>query len=163
MQYREYKMRDRSTWSKGPWDSEPDKVQWRDEATHFPCLAVRGPLGAWCGYVGVDKKHPLYKKRYQDVDARVHGGLTFSDFCADKADEAHAICHVPGPGEPDKVWWFGFDCAHGHDCIPGMGSMPYLPVMTEIFSNVHEYRDLNYVKENCRQLAVQLSDGTLLT
>lgn len=33
----------------------------------------------------------------------VHGGLTYSDRCHDD------ICHVPAPGEPDDVWWFGFD------------------------------------------------------
>jgi hypothetical protein len=41
----------------------------------------------------------------------VHGGLTYSDKCS-----GH-ICHVGD--EKNPVWWFGFDCAHLGDFIPG--------------------------------------------
>lgn len=49
----EYRTADKSQWGEGPWTAEPDKRQWRDEATGLPCLIVRGPHGAFCGYVGV--------------------------------------------------------------------------------------------------------------
>ena len=78
----EYTYRDKSSWGDGPWQSEPDKIQWLDEATGLPCLIVRGPVGALCGYVGVPEGHPHFEQKYDDVDVRVHGGLTFASFCA---------------------------------------------------------------------------------
>jgi hypothetical protein len=43
---------DKRKWGPGPWMDEPDKIQYPDPETGLPCLAVRGPLGSWCGYVG---------------------------------------------------------------------------------------------------------------
>lgn len=60
MSERIYTTMDKSTWGDGPWQHEPDKVQWTDEATGLPCLAVRNRFGAWCGYVGVDEDHPWH-------------------------------------------------------------------------------------------------------
>lgn len=103
----QYHTLDKSDWGKGPWQDEPDKVQWQDNATGIPCLAVRNSLGNWCGYVGVSKGHKLYEVEYsscfqpenhkgEDPDAYishyeykctpeslldVHGGLTFSGHC----------------------------------------------------------------------------------
>ena len=45
----------------GPWDNEPDKIQWVDETTGLDCLMVRNWWGSWCGYVGVPEGHPLYE------------------------------------------------------------------------------------------------------
>lgn len=82
--YREYRTVDKSEWRRGAWDAEPDKVQWIDAATGLDCLMVRaGHLGYWCGYVGVPEGHAAFEKDYGYVDVRVHGGLTFSDRCAD--------------------------------------------------------------------------------
>ena len=55
---------DKSTWTRGPWDSEPDRVEWRDPASGYACLALRGPVGAWCGYVGVPEGHPAHGLHY---------------------------------------------------------------------------------------------------
>ena len=110
--------RDRSSWGSGPWDGEPDKVSWTDTATGRPCLAVRGPVGAWCGYVAVDPGHPLHGRDYEVPNVDVHGGLTYADSCQERATEAEGVCHVPQPGQPHDVWWFGFDCAHLGDLWP---------------------------------------------
>lgn len=75
-----------------------------------------------------------------------HGGLTFSGACS---GGEHGICHVVEPGEDENVWWFGFDCAHCDDFIPGMDRR---------FSVGTEYRNLAYVKEQCTALATQLAD-----
>lgn len=64
MQRIEYRTQDKSDWPRGPWDNEPDKIQWQDEVTGLPCLIVRGPVGALCGYVGVPKSHPAYGLSY---------------------------------------------------------------------------------------------------
>ena len=95
-----------------PWLKEPDRVLFKYEG--FPCLLNRAPTGAWCGYVGVPPGHPAHGKDYGDVEVHVHGGLTYSDSC----QEDGPICHVPEPGEPDDVWWLGFDCAHYNDFAP---------------------------------------------
>ncbi len=65
-------------------------------------------ISKWrCGYVGVTKKHPLYKKDYSRFEDYIfaHGGLTFSDFGSGKA--------LP----KDNLWWIGFDCQHYRDTI----------------------------------------------
>lgn len=143
---------DKSDWPRGPWDDEPDKVQWRDEASGFACLIVRSHLGTLCGYVGVPAGHPwhgLYcervrmpgasSARYDDAgDPRAHGGLTFAGACQHGADPARGICHVPGPGDPDDLWWLGFDCAHLYDLVPALGRF-HLPDPSVI------YRDLDFV------------------
>jgi hypothetical protein len=119
MQTIEYRTVDKSAWGPGEWADEPDKVQWQDEATGLPCLAVRNHHGVWCGYVGVAPGHPWHGMGYSDVDddISVHGGLTFANACSPGKEE-HGICHKPDPGEPEHVWWFGFDCGHCDDLIP---------------------------------------------
>lgn len=129
---------DRSEWGRGPWDDEPDdRVEWRSEG--LACLMVRNYSGAWCGYVGVPPGHPWHGVNYNDVDAIVHGGLTYSDRCA-----GH-ICHVPSEGEPHDVWWLGFDCFHSGD-KPPLGR-PWFPGGT--------YRDARYVRSEVNGLARQ--------
>src|SRR5689334_3749339 len=118
METREYRTIDKSSWGPGEWQQEPDKRQWLDATTRYPCLIVRGHSGALCGYVGVPSEHPAYGKHYDQVDydqVSPHGGLTFSNHCAKSGDESRMVCHVPDPGESDQVWWLGFDCAHSGD------------------------------------------------
>ncbi|KVT60618.1 hypothetical protein BGV56_00830 [Burkholderia ubonensis] len=156
---------DRSEWGSGEWDSEPDKVQWTDEATGYACLLHRGGFGHWCGYVGVPPSHPMYAREYSDIYENVvvldvHGGLTFSDHCDPLHDEetGRGICHVPEPGSPDDVWWLGFDCGHAFDYSPGAAARlkafaPELPRLT------HEiYRNMAYVMQQTRELAAQLAE-----
>jgi hypothetical protein len=155
MQYREYTTHKRDEWLSGPWDGEPDKVQWQDESTQLPCLAVRNHMGAWCGYVGVAADHPLYRADYTRVDAEVHGGLTFANHCSPGDDESVGICHVPDDESEDNVWWFGFDCAHSNDLIPGLYSkLKDLGYRNDV--NKGTYRTLGYVKTECQRLASQL-------
>lgn len=59
----------KAEWGPGPWVGEPDKYQWVDEATGLDCLMVRGPMGSWCGYVGVTKDHPFFEVGYGDCMA----------------------------------------------------------------------------------------------
>lgn len=103
-------------------------------------LRTPGLALAWrCGYVQVPSDSALHGRRYQDVDARVHGGLTFSE------------SYVParqverGGGE----WWLGFDCAHAFDEIGfnfgGTGALkPHV-------------RAIGYVSRECERLAEQVA------
>lgn len=119
-----------------PWDGEPDLKEWTDEGTGYKCLILRNPdLGHLCGYVGLPQDHPLHGVGYNDLpaDVDVHGGPSaagrpgMKDFGAD----------------PD-YWWVGFDCAHASDLIPAY------PI------DNCQYRDMDYVKNECARLAEQL-------
>ena len=144
---------DRTDWTCGPWDNEPDRVEWR--YLGMPCLIVRGPSSALCGYVGVSPGHPWHGMGYDDIDVSVHGGLTYSNKC--QAD-GH-ICHVAKPGEPDNVWWIGFDCAHAWDLKPNYGATVkrlgavFFPMTDEV------YRDLGYVRAQVESLARQVAES----
>lgn len=98
----EYHYIDKSTWGDGPWQTEPDKVQFQDEATGLPCLVVRGPVtGAWCGYVGITEGHPEFGKDYHEIKlpVGVHGGLTFSDFAPRTIKNMGSVIYQ-SPGNP---------------------------------------------------------------
>jgi hypothetical protein len=120
----------------GPWDHEPDYFEWRDEATGYPCRIRRNPVGALCGYVGVDSSSQYWQLEYDDVDVTIHGGLTYSS-------------HEEGSHEH---WFLGFDCAHYGDLTPTVINV--LPSRLE----TDTYRDLEYVRQQCIYLAWQLSD-----
>lgn len=173
---REYRTIDKSDWGDGAWQTEPDKVSWTDQTTGLPCLIVRNHSGALCGYVGVNPGHPWHGRGYADalcghdgcydhrLDSRVdvHGGLTFSDGCGHGADEATGICHIPEPGQPDDVWWFGFDCAHAWDLTPGSNARIRDWHIEKYGSDTDlgkgdTYRDVGYVTDQIKSLAAQLS------
>ena len=158
MQTLEWRFVDKSSWPCGAWQNEPDKKQWLDEETGYPCLIHRAPMGALCGYVGVSKAHPLYGIGYENfwfdeshsnVDIDVHGGLTYSDFGMDTAESGRGIGHLTE--DEDKIWWFGFDCAHLHDFIPGLlgGRVCY---------GESSYKPLAYVETHVKSLAKQLKE-----
>lgn len=65
-------VQDKKGWGEGPWQHEPDKVQWVDPTTGYACLIVRGPVGALCGYVGVPKGHPAYGLSYDGSTQEDH-------------------------------------------------------------------------------------------
>lgn len=147
----EWTTEDKSKWGPGEWQNEPDKKQWIDQETGLPCLIVRGPSGALCGYVGVDELHPHFENEYSDVDVEVHGGLTFAGFCAKTDDPSKHICHMVEPGENDRVYWFGFDCAHAWDLSPSMNQYDFHRAREE-----ETYRNIHYVEQEVASLAKQL-------
>lgn len=149
----EYRTIDKSDWPRGPWDTEPDKRQWLDEVTGLPCLIVRAgrDLGHLCGYVGVPRGHPYYEADYDSLPVEAHGGLTFASKCSHGAEDRE-ICHKVEPGEPDDVWWLGFDCAHLGDISPGMDRFRRRGYAEGT------YKDFAFVTREVTQLAKQLAD-----
>jgi hypothetical protein len=178
-----------------PWESEPDSLDF--EAEGLPCKMRRGGYDAWCGYVGIGSEHPLYglptnhplklpsswfdgRKLDQGLgpmDLFIHmlGAKSMDDSCpisiafhvhggVDYADD-----HVPHQ-EPDGRWWFGFDCGHAGDYLPGLDMRGF---MTEMIDSMPEhvrdtmrgimakqtnvYRDQQYVVSECQSLAAQLN------
>lgn len=151
---------DRSKWGEGPWDAESlDKMQWRDPISGLPVMIKRGPIGAWCGYVGIeDPDHPYFEKDYSNIDGdlQVHGGLTFASFCDEgEGDHGERICHIPGPGEPDRVWWLGFDTGHFMDQVPGFTG----PLFQDL-SEHGTYKTQEFVTSEVLNLARQVAEAS---
>lgn len=159
---------DRQRWPDGPWHSEPDKISWTDPDTGRPCLIVRNGSGGLCGYAAVDPGHLLHGIAYNvgwygdptpesaAVDhIEVHGDLTYSGLCQETDEPSHGICHIPEPGQPEDVWWFGFDCLHSGDDFPN--NLPYRDSDFMARYGIQDvYRDVDYVVEQCESLARQL-------
>lgn len=56
--------KDKDQWGDGPWQTEPDRVQWQDEETGYWCLIRRNwRIGQLCGYVAIPPDHPYFQKR----------------------------------------------------------------------------------------------------
>lgn len=137
---------DKSEWPPGPWHTEPDRVEF--EVHGFPCLLRRGPCGAWCGYVATPPGHPWHGKHYNALDVKVHGGLTYAEAC-----DGGEICHIPQPGEPDNVWWVGFDCAHACDLLPAYYDFGLEPIRRAV------YRDQAYATREIIRLVAQAREA----
>ena len=155
----EYFTHDKSEWEDGAWQIEPDKIQYMDEESGFPCLIVRNMSGALCGYVGVSSTHPAFEQDYDDVKVDVHGGLTFADHCTNGNDEMKAICHTVEHGEDDNVWWLGFDCNHFQDLAPAMDAR-YKKLQLKMQPPGYKYKDIKYVEKETKNLARQLKNYT---
>lgn len=131
----------RKKWPPGPWNNEPDRVEFQHAG--LQCLLHRA-RGHWCGYVGLPPSHPLHGKDEGGIDVEVHGGLTYAAACQGP------ICHVPAEGEDETLWWFGFDCAHCGDVDPE--SLTYL---TGGYRDGW-YKNVDYVTHETKRLAEQL-------
>src|SRR5690606_24095382 len=110
------------------------------------CQVLRGPVGAWCGYVYLDnKKHPAFGADdcYSDDDVlrdiSVHGGITYR------------VAHK-GYG----LWVIGFDCSHSGDLSPRLAYPDHSKKMTYHFSD-GVYRTKEYAIDETKRLAVQLN------
>lgn len=180
METKEYRTIDKSSWARGEWDQEPDKRQWRDEATGLPCLIVRNSAGALCGYVGVSTDHPLHGKDWDDksglpvpvlrklLEDRGVAEL-YVDELRDGTLQVDAI--LPGHGGIT----FAGGCGHGEEStgichVPGAGERDnvhwfgfdcahagdLLPHARYQPSQREKYRSVDYVTRKCRALALAL-------
>lgn len=150
---------DKAEWPDGPWKDEPDRAQWIDGKSGLDCLITRSHMGNFCGYVGVPETHPLYNRDYEEASLSVHGGVTFSAPCDPAELEDEGICHT-GTVANEKVWWFGFDCAHAYDLKPALLAMTNQGILPEIFKTPlycgDRYCDFSYVVSEVEKLAEQL-------
>jgi hypothetical protein len=111
---------------------EPCVFAWKTEAG-LTGLIFRNQMGCLNGYIGV----PHDRRDYDNYDARVHGGLTFSGEPSWLEDP-----------DPSLEYVVGFDTAHGGDLIPHfmMGGLPWGDCT---------YRDFEYVFNEVEFLAKQ--------
>jgi hypothetical protein len=155
--------RDKTDWPDGPRNGEPDRIEWRDATTAIPCLMVRNLVGVWCGYAAVPPGHPWHGVScFDDEDGvleqahyAAHGGLTFSGLCMD-GESPGRICHVPAAGEPDNVWWLGFDCAHAWDRMPAIEANDIKRGRESFLDADDIYRDEGYVRGRVAELAAAI-------
>ena len=129
-----------------PVETEERILSFKDKATGYQCRMVRHiSMGHWCGYVGIRKPHTLFGKDYnydEDLISRldeVHGGITFS-----------GLLDQP---EDSSTWYFGFDCAHSGDIVPG-GEYGF-------GGKGGVYRDVSYVKKHIKLLASLLHQSSV--
>jgi len=155
---------DKSTWGDGPWQTEPDRVEW----THagLPCLALRNHHGNWCGYAAVPPGHPRHGHDYDDgdVDVSVHGGLTYASACG--FDCCHCGDFSPGMSEPPDVVGFT-GLRHVADVSVARLNRSGFPWSGKPYDHAHAvaanrfdvdvYRTLDYVQAETNNLADQLA------
>lgn len=166
-------------WGPGPWQDEPDRIEWVS-AAGYVCLMLRqigdeedakiyggpGYSGHWCGYVGVPEDHPWPRGLGDMYEIDVHGGITGGGPCDEKSHGFHPMhrrCHTAKPGQPDHLHWYGFDCNH-------YGSEDFNPMMAGrgedhrgMFGHyTRTYKDVAYVKIECEKLALQALAAVLV-
>ena len=125
----------------GPWQTEPDRVEWTDDLTGYPCVVMRSTMGHLCGYVGVSNGHPAFRLEEEALEVlgvSAHGGLTFADY----------------RGLSSPLWWIGFDCGHYGDFVPQIGAL--LGQDGPGSDDPNTYRTIDYVEKQCTDLAMQL-------
>lgn len=147
-----------SEWGKGEWISEPDEVHFEYKSYNCKVLRVIIPeagklcLGHLCGYVRVGQKDISGKEE----SVEIHGGLTYRNM------------------ELDGFWW-GFDCAHSYDVVPGMQKV-HLQIQEEVSTRMppdlaeryknspifrRDYRNVEYCIEQCKSLVDQIMEMEL--
>lgn len=174
----------KSEWGPGPWQDEPDKLEWIDDETGYQCLIKRNPFtGALCGYVGLSEGHPYYGKKYSDriplddapgmsPDMESVGGIPLlielwktaagpdGRVSLDVIIRVHGSVTFTGFWEDreDGLWYFGFDTGHYMDYMPGLvaSTERHLGRTSCLRHQDCVYRTISYVQDQCRQLAQQL-------
>lgn len=148
------------------WHNEPNKFD--GEFYGYKCFMVRGPCGAWCGYVGLPKEHPWYKKDYNN-DVKVPQEIINRPIDVDKIGIMNLFCAIMDEEskkyeikialsidvhggltyskmDEEKLWRFGFDCSHAGDLIPDLSGFMLDGI----------YRNIEFVKSEVEKLAEQL-------
>jgi hypothetical protein len=119
-----------------------------EEGTYqdYEYVITHNSKGYRCGYIKLQPDHPWSGKDALDINAAVHGGITFAE--SDKPCEEN-------PHEEDVHYWVGFDCAHLYDAVD-----PYLPIDKEyqpwvITHKLGTIRTTEYVRDQIKELIYQ--------
>lgn len=150
----------------GEWVEEPDGVTF--EHLNIKCLILRIIAresngadifgGYLCGYCMVPRDHTFFGKPYEELNIRVHYGLSKCDFQEGE------------DGEQD--FWIGFDCAHSGDIIPSFKKIrEKYDKLIESELKINEmikkfninsmllqksYKNINFCIQECKSMAEQI-------
>jgi hypothetical protein len=128
---------DKSMWSDGPWQTEPDYEPYSYNG--YDCLIMRTTIGTLSGYIAVPSEHPWYTLSAEHVPVLVHGGLEWTGAGNDLFRRASR----------EDVVWFGFSCGHIGDYYP-VDELIYKfdPRMdrNEQITRKEQYKTIEYVK-----------------
>jgi hypothetical protein len=119
---------------------EPTEDRWREHAAKAEDA----------GIIAEAAKYPQGDAARRLASLREQAALTYEEWV--EHVQARAICHVPEPGRPDDVWWFGFDCAHAWDFSPGYAELGW-----DFHTGDETYRDRAYAEGYVGSLAKQLA------
>ena len=139
----------------------------------FPyAIHTNDRMGFLLGYVGVPNGHPWDGKDYDEIDADVHGGLTFASRPNERDEGVY-------PADFEGVaWWVGFDCGHVGDVIPSASGedldrmIMRLGLMGEAFTGVtsggaptaaasgETFKDRDYVSAEIDRLIDQAASAS---
>lgn len=155
----------RERWGAGPWNDEPDYIEWVDPMTEYRCVMRRNDMGAWCGYVAIPSTHPAHGITNEtDVgdELMCHWGVTYSS-CG------HPMDFDLENGIVTDLWWFGFDCCHAYDLVPAAEILRRKSPLEQIFGDLKDiigevetnerrwvYRDMAYVEGHIQCILEQL-------
>lgn len=122
----------------------------------YKCLIFRNPdMQFLCGYVELPKGHRYYKKLYDNIPIKVHGGLTFS---------GDGMRYPDFIQQKDK-WYIGFDCAHAWDLLPTYHRDELTNTMLKSMTGILEgysdergntYKDMEFCTKECKKIVNQL-------
>ena len=118
-------------------EKEGDSLLWNHTCSNnvtIECSIHRNVVKALCGYITLTPDNSLYGVGYDDLDLQAHGGLTYNSY------------------DDNNNWVIGFDCAHHGDLTPY-----FLLDEDSVFGLRGTYRDMQYVKSECENLAEQAS------
>ena len=121
----------------------------------YTCTVVAQDMGHRCGYITFAKSHPWSEiKNSWDIDADVHGGITYSQTVSD-----YPITYQPDDlGRPTKKFYsVGFDCGHAGDGRDyTIMSNTYKKIYGKYsFSSYGIAKSLEYCVSECNSLAKQ--------
>ena len=144
------------------------------------CVVIMGHMGFRCGYVGIDKTHPLYgikynaeieitenkKKALLKGEVGKRGVISLFSYSLHEKITPEILFDVHGgitfsgedkiyPVESD-LWWIGFDCGHvedGKDLSVVSGQLKKIELKWPTGGIL---RSLEYCTEECESLADQL-------
>ena len=135
----------------GPWDGEPDKIAWTDQATGYPCVIVRERSGEYGAHVGVPPDHSLSRYTADAVPGAISQGLhrpvSCAQACQRRVPEPVSICHVSernahfaqqmatGQENEDDAWWLGMLFDGPRDLVPMGGERKLTAERGETYRN----------------------------
>lgn len=159
----------------GPWDSEPNRLHWIDQATGLKCAILRGTVHQLCGYVRVPRGHPMYPPpRCRRPPLRPPNGP--GPHLMNKAFMRRATRDINGRRlsrltvhggvswatkfnrrEMKRGYWIGFDTGHLFDVVPDMVAVR--EALGFESRGMETYKDIAYVKSETERLAAQIGQA----